>query len=437
VFPPRVRPVAWSGGTAPVAVVSLGPQAELGLPPEQPIDGSTRPPAKRRKIWELAETLHCSIVGTCLSTADLRHVLVRLGVPGAAAADEHELHVLGVTLASRREAGAKMLQKALDRRHELAIKQYARPKTDETLRQLWEESVRQGDIPGAYWAILSHPLSGPAIIKKAFQDVHMLSHLVGAANRADIRRLRQLEQEHRALTETLHRQQQLLRDGFTSRDQTIRRLNESLARRLRHPTEESPANSESVEEAETFTEVIAALSKKLEQETSRRQRLEQRMQTMSAELLHARADIRAAQRERDALQRELELIEGRVVDLLQPVTSDCSTRIDLAGSTLLYVGGRANQVPALKALVERTGARFLHHDGGIEHNSTLLPGLISRADRVLFPTDCVSHDAMAIIKRICGQLKKQYEPLRTASLSNLLVALSELGRGLDAQMPVD
>jgi len=28
--------------------------------------------AGRRKIWEFATNLHCSIIGTCLSTAELR-----------------------------------------------------------------------------------------------------------------------------------------------------------------------------------------------------------------------------------------------------------------------------------------------------------------------------------------------------------------------------
>ena len=98
-------------------------------------------------------------------------------------------------LAGRRESGAKLLQRALDRRHGMAIKQYARAKDEATLRRMWDDSVQSGDIPGAYWALLSHPAATDAVVKKAFRDVHMLSHLVGAANRADIRRLRQLEKQ--------------------------------------------------------------------------------------------------------------------------------------------------------------------------------------------------------------------------------------------------
>jgi Uncharacterized protein conserved in bacteria (DUF2325) len=59
---------------------------------------------------------------------------------------------------------------------------------------------------------------------------------------------------------------------------------------------------------------------------------------------------------------------------------------------------------------------LLHHEGGIEHSPTLLPGLVSRADHLFFPVDCVSHDAAATIERLCRQLEKPYCPLRTASL---------------------
>jgi hypothetical protein len=83
-------------------------------------------------------------------------------------------------------------------------------------------------------------------------------------------------------------------------------------------------------------------------------------------------------------------------------------------------------MPQLRGLVERAGGRFLHHDGGIEHNATLLPGLVSRADRVYFPVDCISHDAVATVKRFCRQAGKGYEPLRTASLACFLAALGRI-----------
>src|SRR5262245_53773206 len=196
-------------------------------------DGWTAPDAqaaRRSRIWEFGTNLHCSIIGTCLSTADLRHVLEKLRLERAGVANDHDLHCMGVVIAARRDGGAKFLQKALDRRHRAAIIRYAKAKDAVDLLALWEDSLKQGDIPGAYWAVLTHPATTDDVIKRVFGDVHMLSHLVGAANRADIRRLRQLEEDNAALAAKIERQQRQLHEGFVTRDQAIRRLNDLVAR---------------------------------------------------------------------------------------------------------------------------------------------------------------------------------------------------------------
>ena len=415
---PPTHPTSLLAATASVPLIKLERRSDVILRPRTLSDAPS--PLRRSKIWELSETLHCSIVGTCLSNAELRHVLVRLNATGAELADDHELHVLGVMLAGRREAGAKLLQRALDRRHGLSIKQYARAKDEEALRRLWDKSIQSGDIPGAYWALLSHPVATEEVVKKAFRDVHMLSHLVGAANRADIRRLRQLEEEIGGLTEKLNRQQQHLRDGFTSRDETIRRLNEALIRRA----DDVVQDFETSRETETLRSVIGEVNRKLGQETARRERLEQRLNAISASLTSTEAALHRAEGERDAFRRDVELIEEHIIRLLEPLAGDSEDTLDLSGRTILYVGGRKHQIPQFKALIERAGARFLHHDAGIEHSSSLLPGLISRADVLYFPIDCISHDAVATIKRLCRQLEKPYQPLRTASLAALLSSLA-------------
>jgi hypothetical protein len=82
---------------------------------------AARGPKRRTTIWEMHQSVHCSIIGTCLSSAELRRLMLKLGVEGAATADDHTLHKQGVALASRAQGGAKFIQKALDRRHEMAI----------------------------------------------------------------------------------------------------------------------------------------------------------------------------------------------------------------------------------------------------------------------------------------------------------------------------
>ena len=77
----------------------------------------------------------------------------------------------------------------------------------------------------------------------------------------------------------------------------------------------------------------------------------------------------------------------------------------------------------MRAVVEQSGATFLHHDGGVENHPNLLAGLASRASLVLFPVDCISHDAANIVKSLCRQTGKRFIPLRSASVTSLLTAL--------------
>src|SRR5271168_3281646 len=85
---------------------SAGPAFTRGIIPMKaralgvaPADEFTPPAAKRRTtIWDMHHSVHCSIVGTCLSSAELRRLMVKLGVPGADSACDHDLHKQGVTL---------------------------------------------------------------------------------------------------------------------------------------------------------------------------------------------------------------------------------------------------------------------------------------------------------------------------------------------------
>jgi hypothetical protein len=385
-------------------------------------DGVTSQTSRRTRIWEFATNLHCSIIGTCLSTADLRHVLEKLKVNGAAAASDHDLHCLGVMVARRRDCGARFLQKALDRRHRSTIIRYSRAKEPTDLIALWDESLKQGEIPGAYWAALTHPATTQDIINRVFGDVHMLSHLMGAANRADIRRLRQLETDNAALAEKVERQQRQLSEGFAGRDRAIRHLNELVARQASERSER-PHSFKEHDDGGGIDAPVHDLNRRLAREAARRERSELRASELSAALKDKDRELQASRQECESSRQALDIVERQLAALTRPQAHGPEAAIDLSGVTLLYVGGRAHQIPQLKDMIERTGAHFLYHDGGIENNPGLIPGLVSRADRVFFPIDCISHDAVTTIKRICRVTGKTYEPLRNAGLTCLLSAM--------------
>ena len=383
---------------------------------------------RRRRIWEISGHLHCSIIGTCLTTTELRQIFIRMQLPGVHKETDHELHVRAMLVAGKRELASKLLQKALDRRHRSTIAQFSRAQDAAVVRALWSNALQRAEIPGGYWAVLTHPQSTEDLARQVFGEVHMLSHLVGAANRADIRRLRELELENAALHDKVARQQSQLRDAIVKRDTTIAGLNETLGKAMAKSQQAPQAIHEWSKEGEqqTTAQLIGELRRRLAAEVISREKMHRRLETVTAERDAEREQRRLSQQCEYAQRQELESLECSLSAQLLTRGADDQQGIDLRETILLYVGGRVHQIPQLRALAERSGACFLYHDGGIEDRSGLLQTQVSRADVVFFPVDCVSHNAVGTVKRMARYMGKPYVALRSSGLTSLAAALRKI-----------
>lgn len=380
---------------------------------------------RRRRMWEMSSYLHCSIIGTCLTTTELRQILIKVGLPAAHKETDHALHGHAVVLAGKREIASKLLQKALDRRHRAAIAQFSKARDAEEVSALWLNAVEKAEIPGGYWAVLTHPHTTEALVRSVFGEVHMLSHLVGAANCADIRRLRGLESENAALQQKVARQQRQLRDAVVTRDATIAGLNEMLGRAIVSSRLVPSTNTRHADgiERQATVQLITELRGRLASEVARREKIERRLGTLTAERDSEREQRRIAQERERELRQELELAESSLSAGISINDPEHEPPLDLKQTVLLYVGGRPHQVAQLRALAERSGASFLYHDGGIEDRSGLLEAQVSRADVVFFPVDCVSHGAVATVKRVSRHVGKPFVALRSSGLTSLAAGL--------------
>jgi len=403
--------------------VAIGPMG-LRLPSPRPSAAlDTKPSSRRGKLWELTAMLHCSIIGTCLPTVELRSLLRRADPMIDPGATDHEIHSIAVGAAGRNGAVSKQIHKALDRRHKPAIDRFARARSAGDLRELWDEAMRGGDISGAYWAVLTHPFTTDAVARHAFGDLHMLSHRVGAANRADLQKLHWLEQQRAALEDKLARQQAHLREAIVSREARLAELSAALATRVDRERGEPAGGDRDASEIAALESVVADLRKRLDLEVRLRERAEKRLQELTARRaaeLETRAGI---ERELTLLRDEAVSAERALATLAEEERTEADADWKLGGLNILYVGGRPHQVARLRTVIERAGGRFAHHDGGIEHADDLLPGLVSRADVAVFPVDCVSHTAARSVKRLCRQAGKRFVPLRSAGIAPLLHAV--------------
>ncbi len=384
-----------------------------GMPAADVLTGPM-PKRQRAKLWELNNSVHCSIIGTCLTTGELRRAMAKVTPTDVSHVSDHDLHSRAVGLCGQHNASSKLLQKALDHRHETVIRRFARLQGEAAVMAAWAGARSAGDIPGAYWAALTHPDVGHTGLRQAFGDVHMLSHLVGAANRADIRRLTALEEENAALRAKVERQQARLHEAVASRDATISRLSAFAAHQVN-----ATARPDDDDALAAFRHLVADLQSRLARETSRRERLEQRFADSVEAGQSCERRAREAEAQRAAMQRELAALER------QDASDPAAALPGLPAQRILYVGGRPGCTEQMRTSLEAAGGALLCHDGGRHDHPSLLPGLISQADRVAFPIDCVSHDAALMVKRVCRQLGKPWLPLRSSGLGSFLAALSE------------
>ncbi|MCA8094943.1 DUF2325 domain-containing protein [Burkholderia anthina] len=390
---------------------------------------------RRTRLSELDSNLHCSIIGTCLSTHELRKLVPKFTDLDRQRATDLEIHHAAVELAIEGAAGGKALHKALDERYAGAIRAFDKAKDADALLALWRDALKSGDIPPAYWALMTHPRTTMTVRQAAFGDLHMLSHLVGAANRADIRRLVALEEEHAALHAKIERQQARLHEMSVERDAALKELDACRARESAQPM-----SAESVlrDEVRELREALAARDERLALHTSRREAAEQRIaaEQASARAMRARLDdltamVKTLRAEASAIEQT---VQASADDPAAPVAESLSI---LRHKRVVYVGGRPGSNRAIRRIVEMAGGEMTLHDGGIEDRKGLLAAALPGANLVVFPVDCIDHDSMNLLKRMCERHQIAYYPLRTASVASFVELIGRLDAHARELMPPD
>jgi nitroreductase len=127
-------------------------------------------PHVRRDLASLGRHLQRSVLRTSLPPDVLRRCVASAGTADAvlvqAAADA----------AASAGAVAAALNQSLNALHAESIRLWALETNCDALRTRWLLSAGSAEMPGAYWALLTHPLADRALRHLAFGDVEMLRH---------------------------------------------------------------------------------------------------------------------------------------------------------------------------------------------------------------------------------------------------------------------
>ncbi|MCA1790784.1 MAG: DUF2325 domain-containing protein [Thioalkalivibrio sp.] len=403
------------------------------LPRKQP--AHAQPPRLtgklRPKLWDLPPALHCPVIGTCLEVHALRRMVRSLGHDAGRLSD-YEVHVTFVAAASGKNAFSLAAQKALDRTHAAHLRRFARARTIEQLAALWQQSLEEGDVPGGFWATLTHPRCDSALRDRAREEIHMLSHQIGAGQRADLKRLTEALAELKALRLQMETNQARTRQTVEDRERRIAELGSALDASERQ-------HHESVTELQRLRQRIDTLGgatafDQLLKIEERARTAEHRQQALQAELADWRQACATAREQNAALEAECQRWQAEYSALEQLLArptggcNACDNRLDgvcpdLCGRRILCVGGRSQLIDHYRDLVAHCNGRFDHYDGGIEDSRQRLETMLASADAVVCTTDCVSHDAYYRSKRFCKRFAKPCVLLRSSGVTTFARAL--------------
>jgi len=381
------------------------------------------PPAsgsRRRRLWELDSHAHCPIVGVCMPIAALRRLVDKV-LAGKAVADDYELHCGAIAECRIRTPIAEAVQRELDRRCMLPLRQAAQAKTTEALATWWHEASQGKDLAGAFWATLTHARCTPALEHQVLGEVHMLQHQVGMARRVDLQHFENLIDENAVLARELGAAQQRCTRQADEQHQRIEQQQTQIVQLRAQLIGRDTTIATLREDLQTLEAAAPGLKSRFELAREGERQVE-RVHQLERALLQAQQEAERQRRRSEELAAELQRREATVAEPAD--VADTMARFD--DQAVLCVGGRPASVPVYRHLIERTGGRFLHHDGGDEDSPAKLDSTLAAADLVICQTGCISHDAYWRVKDHCKRTGKRcvfVESPSTAGLKRALLAL--------------
>jgi len=390
----------------------------------------------RKKLWQLDSTLHCSVMGTCLSLEELRYFSAKLKIDELKSGTDYALHRFFVQAVKSNSYQTKYINKYLDRKYQSTIRKLVKAKSEIMLKTFWDEAVAQGDITAAYWALVTHPRTTDELDERVYGEVHMLSHLSGATVRSDRQELHQLQDLTRDMQKQLSEVNSELKRQVEEKNDVVKQLAAQVKKtqlaEQKHKQYEKRFNELQETNIEHLKHLLEESEIKLASQEKQKERIEANAIKWKSLALQSGDQYLELQKQHDQQIAERDILETAFQELVTQSSASCSGKVacqknsNLCGRCILYVGGRSRQCANFRALVEQQNGQFLHHDGGLHSGRSRLGKLLPQADAVLCPLDCVSHDAAYKIKKYCKQNSKKLIWLPRSSLAAFMRGLTEV-----------
>ncbi|MBS4020280.1 MAG: DUF2325 domain-containing protein [Dechloromonas sp.] len=250
----------------------------------------------------------------------------------------------------------------------------------------------------------------------------MIQYQVGTGTRADLKTLKSLQAENRQLKQQLEQARQeneSLRQEKSSETQ-------ALGQRVIDLRAELAGRDALIANQAGQLDLLRGSLPDLKD----RQSLLRRASDAEARCTALTAEAEGRETEVWHLRQRLRHAEETINQLLSEddealKLADTTAPENLSGKCVLCVGGRTGAVDAYRQVVEQSGGRFMHHDGGLEESLHRIDSALSAADLVICQAGCISHNAYWRVKEQCRRTGKPCLFVRNAGVSSFGRVISQ------------
>lgn len=404
------------------------PDPDIALKDIVPNDAGKKLPKLGQKtpsrFWEIQEFFKCPVVGMCLTMAEQKRLLKKTSV-SVKNASAFEIHEALVASSETENRVSRRVDRQLHRKFGKEVQALLRLDHAAFMAHFKAADVA-GDHAAALWAAAIHPDLPYKMKREIFGEIHMSMHWSGEER---MKMNRKLSCHHRQLEDSRKSGREV-----AQQKRALEKENARLRRILSGLQDELAAAREEIARMTAVSEVNAAMPENDEPEQIHRhlenelEALYQRFNTQQRQVEALKEKNRKLSAQVKSQQALSHYFRHEAREIMAELASEAKCdescpSFDLCEKRVLIVGGMSRMASLYRELIEASGGIFEYHDGYMRNGDRQLEGRLKRADVVLCPVSCNSHNACSAVKRLAKKHKKTVHMLSNYSLKAVSQAI--------------
>jgi len=370
------------------------------------------------RFWQIDHFFKCPVVGMCLDIAEQKQILKKAGI-SPKRKNPFQIHEILVSSSENENEISRKVDLKLGRKFRSEIEKFFDLREHEFM-DLWKAHFEGGQFKGILWVAAIRPDLSHKSRRTIFGDIHMAMHLGARGQNKARQALVNEQQKNQQLSlrlkevngtaRILRKENKRLKDSLAE----LQERNSSLEKELAGLQNHSLLAQLRTENQDLHSQ-LRSLFKEIEGYQRRLNGLQRRNEELESEL----------DRQRQINRHLGEETETTITQFsnMNRCNETCPS-FSLWRKRVLIVGGMTKMKAFYRKLIEDNGGVFEYHDGYTKNTKTL-DCQIRRADVVLCPVDCNSHNACSMAKRLGKKYKKTVKMLPGSGLSAISRALLE------------